>query len=309
MNSFVEDFKHAWNKPNNGLTRLIIINVSVFVILKLLWLLTRFGVAPSFYTEVEKFMMISPVLNEFIVKPWTLITYFFTHFDFLHILFNMLIMYWFGVIFEEFLGSRKLVALYILGGLSGGFLYLILYNTIPYLMQNPGIGMVGASAGVYAIVLGAATVAPEYRMHLLFFGAVRIKYIAAVYVFLSVIGLGASNVGGNIAHLGGIAIGYFFVRRLAKGDDWSIGVWKVLDAMNNLFKPKPKMKVSHRNGNGSAKTAKVKMKKNAGRSMRSDTPDQSVIDAILDKISESGYDKLSAEEKQILFKASQKNMD
>lgn len=303
MNSFVEDFKNAWNKPNNGLVRIIILNVSVFGILKILWLLTRFGVTPSFYTEVEKLVMISPVLSEFIFRPWTLVTYFFTHFDFLHILFNMLVMYWFGVIFEEFLGSRKLVALYILGGLAGGFFYLILYNTIPYLMENPGIGMVGASAGVYAIVLGAATIAPEYRMHLLFFGAVRIKYIAAVYVFLSVIGLGASNIGGNIAHLGGILVGYFFVKQLGKGDDWSLGVWKVLDAISNLFKPKSKIKVSYRKPEG--QKIRAKKAKQTAASGHNDLPDQSVIDAILDKISESGYEKLTSEEKNILFKASQ----
>ncbi len=307
MNSFVEDFKNAWNKPDNGLVRIIIINVLVFGLLKIFWLLTRFGVTPSFYNEAEKIVMISPILNEFIFRPWTLFTYFFTHFEFLHILFNMLVLYWFGVIFNEFLGSRKLVALYVLGGLAGGLLYLILYNTIPYLINNPGIGMVGASAGVYAIVIGAATIAPEYRMHLLFFGAVRIKYIAAVYVFLSVIGLGASNVGGNIAHLGGILVGYVFVKQLSKGDDWSLGIWKVLDAISNMFKPKSKMKVSYRKPQHATSRSK-KMKQTAAQGTNT-LPDQSIVDAILDKISESGYEKLTAEEKHILFKASQKNTE
>lgn len=301
MHSFLEDFKTAWHKPDNGLSRIIIINIGVFALLKVLWLLGKFGVL-SLYDFVERMFTIPPVLNAFIFRPWTLLTYFFTHLDFMHILFNMLTFYWFGSIFQQLLGSRKLTAVYILGGICGGLLYLILHNTVPYLIANPGIGMIGASAGVYAIMVGAATIAPEYKMHLLFFGPIKIKYIAAACIFFSVIGLGTMNVGGNIAHLGGVLVGYGFVKRLGKGDDWSVGVWKILDAVSQMCSPKKhKIKVSYR------KTKDKTTSKNPHQTVRG--TNQEIIDAILDKISESGYENLSAEEKQILFKASQNRTD
>jgi len=301
MNSFVEDFKYAWSRPNNGLVRLIILNVAVFVLFNIVWFISTVTGDPSIFEFVQDNLAIPPDLGKFVFKPWTLFTYFFTHQDFFHILFNMLIMYWFGLIVQEFLGSKKLVSLYILGGIAGGLAYLILFNTIPFFMnQGGGIGMIGASASVYAIVAGAATFMPEYRMNLIFLGPVKIKYIAAVYIFLSFIGTAGGNAGGNVAHLGGALIGMAFIFRLKKGDDWSQPVYTVLDFFGGLFKSKPNIKVSYNKQNSAPKKKSTKQKGNSSE------PDEAVIDAILDKISESGYEKLTAEEKQILFKASQK---
>ncbi|MDW7695093.1 rhomboid family intramembrane serine protease [Flammeovirgaceae bacterium SG7u.111] len=302
MNSFVEDFKYAWNRPNNALIKLIILNVCVFVLINLVWFISTIAKDLAIYEFAKDNLAIPSAINQFVFKPWTLITYFFTHQDFFHILFNMLIMYWFGLIIQEFLGSKKLVALYILGGMAGGVAFLLMYNLIPFFIERGPVPMLGASAAVYAIVIGAAAFMPEYRMSLILLGPVKIKYIAAVYIFLSFIGTTGANAGGNIAHLGGALIGFVFIKQLQKGDDWSKPISNILDSIAGLFKGRSKMKVTYKKG-ASVKTSNAK----ASQPVKPNgEPDQAIVDAILDKISESGYEKLTTEEKQILFKASQK---
>jgi hypothetical protein len=219
----------------------------------------------------------------------------------LHILFNMLVLYWFGRLFVEYLGSDKLIALYILGGLAGGVLYLLAYNTVPYFAaqsESVNISMVGASAAVDAIVVATATLLPNYTFFLLFFGPVRIKYIAAITVFLSFLGTVGDNAGGNIAHLGGALIGFVYIKQLQAGSNWGMWVTATLDWMKGLFKEKPKVKVSYRKDRPAAP-------RQGGKSPGSYTQEE--IDAILDKISAGGYESLTKEEKEKLFNASKKN--
>lgn len=213
--------------------------------------------------------------------------------DIFHILFNMLVLYWFGRVFVEYLGSDKLVALYILGGLTGGICYLLLYNI------NAGFfgkaEMVGASGAIYAIVVGTATLLPNYTFYLLFFGPVRIKYIAIFYVVLSVLYVRQGvNLGGNIAHLGGALIGFIYMKQLQAGVNWGGWITSTIEWFKDLFKSKPKVKVTYRSED--ARVAKKQASK---------VP-QEEIDAILDKISDRGYESLSKEEKEKLFNASKK---
>ncbi|KXX71667.1 rhomboid family intramembrane serine protease [Flammeovirga sp. SJP92] len=243
-----------------------------------------------------------PYILDAVVKPWTLITYFFMHSmsDFFHILFNMLIMYWFGIIFTEFLGDKKLVALYFLGGIAGGLAYLLMYNVVPYYKGHMEMvsGLIGASACVYAIVVGAATIAPDYRINLLFVGPVKIKYLAAVYIFLSLIQSAGSNAGGEIAHLGGALMGFSYVSLLKRGTDLGKPLYAMTNFFTNLTKSDRKLKVVHRS-----------KKKTASKTQTTSTtnqPSQDSVDEILDKISERGYEGLTQEEKEILFKASQR---
>lgn len=301
MNSFVTDLKTTWNKPNNGLPRLIIINVIAFLAMSLLYFFCKISGFQEFYIEwIYHNVAIPAAISEFIFKPWTLFTYFFNHSleDFFHIIFNMLGLYWFGSIFNEYLGNRKLVILYILGGIAGGIAFLLMYNLIPYYAGIKGAHMIGASASVYAIVLAAAVVAPEHRMNLLLFGPVKIKYLAAAYVFMSFIGTTGGNAGGNIAHLGGALMGFAYVRGLKGGFDMGKPVNATLEFLERLFQPKSKFKVSYRTA--------TKKKKASAKDYKGGEPDQKIVDAILDKISDGGYESLSNEEKQILFKASQK---
>ncbi|WP_266202815.1 rhomboid family intramembrane serine protease [Pontibacter kalidii] len=304
--SITDDIKNAFRQPNNTLKQLILINVMVFLVFLII------GTPLSWigYGWVEKLVVYYLSLPsepiEFLTKPWTLITYFFTHEGFLHILFNMLNLYWFGMLVTEYLGTRRLLSLYVLGGIAGGLLYIAMYNLLPgFAEKSANSQLIGASASVLAVVVAAATLLPNYTFNLLLIGPVRIKYIAAAIVLLSWYFARASsdNAGGNIAHLGGAFIGWLFVKQLQRGNDMGRPVLAVLDFFANLFKRKPKLKVTHSSFTGG------RAKPN-GRSSSSNgpiSPDQSEIDRILDKISSSGYESLSKEEKQKLFQASQKD--
>ena len=303
-NSFLEDFKNAWGKPNNALAQIILINVIIFVGIAIVYVISMVSGAEFIYEFVHDQFSIPPVFSDFITRPWTILTYAFNHnlFDIFHILFNMLILYWFGQLIVEYLGNQKVISLYILGALAGAVVYLLVYNFVPFYIERSGFpGMVGASAAVYAVTVAAATLMPEFKFHLLFFGPVKIKYIAAFYIVLSFIGSVGGNAGGNIAHLGGAAIGYLYIRQLQSGND--IGNWVIscMSFFKSFFVRQSKIKVTH-------KTTRQSYSKSSSTSSRttssSSTLDQDEIDAILDKISKSGYESLSKSEKQKLFNAS-----
>ena len=176
---------------------------------------------------------------------WQFITYMFLHSSdsFFHILFNMLFLYWFGLLVHQYLGSRKLTNLYILGGLFGAAFYLLIYNLAPYFSGSVDNSlMLGASAGVYAVVGGAATLAPQTTFVLLLLGPVKIVYIAAFYVILSFANSIGANAGGEIAHLGGALLGYLYITQLRKGRDLGIPVQKVGIFFEDLFSRKSNVK-------------------------------------------------------------------
>ncbi len=296
----LEEFKNAFHRPNNGHIQLIIINVVVFVVLSVLHVFSEwFGFQDVFYL-IHKNFAIPDMFSEFIKRPWTLITYFFTHdlSQLMHILFNMLIFYWFGKLFVEYLGSDKLIALYVLGGIAGALIYLGAYNLIPnppeFIVKSSGGGMVGASGAIFAVMVGVATLLPDYSFNLLFIGPVKIKYIAGFYILVSFIGTTGSNAGGNIAHLGGALMGFIYVRQLQAAVNWGSWITAILDWVKNLFKPQAKVKVTYR------KTEKSKTSSSSSKAS------QEEIDIILDKISDRGYESLSKDEKEKLFNASKK---
>lgn len=298
--SLLDEFKNAFNKPDNGLIQIILINLAVFVALIVIRVLLTFAGSVDIYNNIMNWLMLPAAIPEFIIKPWTIITYFFLHERFLHILFNLLFLYWFGRIIKEFLGGGKVVSLYVLGGLAGGLFYILIYNTIPFFAERVDSSMMlGASAGVFAIVVGAATFMPNYTMFLLFIGPVRIKYIALFYVVLSFAQITGSNAGGELAHLGGALVGFLFIKQLQKGNDWGRGVHAVLTFFKSFFTTQPKVKVSYRKES----TKKSSTRSTAGTSQKP-TASQEEIDAILDKISQSGYESLTKDEKQKLFNAS-----
>jgi membrane associated rhomboid family serine protease len=298
----LDEFKKAFQRYNNAHVQLIIINVAIYVILGVFMVFTLISGFDYFFEAVHKQFSIPARFNEFITRPWTIITYMFSHdlTGILHILFNMLVLYWFGRLFVEYLGSDKLIALYFLGGLAGAIAYLMAYNLIPYYVvkaQQYSIAMVGASASINAIVVATATLLPNYTFFLLFFGPVRIKYIAAITVFLSFLGTVGTNAGGNIAHLGGALVGYIYMKQLQSGVNWGGWVTITLEWFKDLFKARPRVKVSYR------KEAAAAQKKAGGKPPVS----QDELDAILDKISAAGYESLTKEEKEKLFNASKKN--
>ena len=296
-----DEFKNAFQRYNNGHVQLIILNVAVFVVMGVIMVITKVGELDGLWSVIHEQFQIPARFSEFITRPWTLLTYMFMHdlSGILHILFNMLIMYWFGRLFVEYLGSDKLIAVYLLGGIAGGVLYLLAYNTIPFFVGQSEayrIGMVGASASVNAIVVATATLLPNYTFFLLFIGPVRIKYIAAIFVFLSFLGSVGNNAGGNIAHLGGALMGFIYMKQLQSGINWGGWITLTLDWFKDLFKEKPKVKVSYRK----ERPAPTK----AAPAEKGYTQEE--IDRILDKISEGGYESLTKDEKEKLFNASKK---
>lgn len=299
-----DEFKSAFQRPNNAHAQLIIINVVVFVVLGVFMVITKIGGLENIFNIVHNQFEIPARFDEFLTRPWTIITYAFTHdlTGLFHILFNMLALYWFGRLFVEYLGSDKLVAVYVLGALFGALFYLLAYNTIPFFAERSYqvSGMVGASAAVDAIIVAIAVLLPNYSFHLLFFGPVKIKYIAAVAVFISLLGTVGSNAGGNIAHLGGALIGYVYTKQLQAGVNWGSWITITLDWFKDLFKPKRNVKVTYRGGTKGTSSSK----KTASPSVAKAS--QSEIDAILDKISDRGYESLTKEEKEKLFNASKK---
>jgi membrane associated rhomboid family serine protease len=308
MSALTDEFKNVWIKPNNALMQIIVINIIVFLVINLLYVGLAVSGVRDLYGAIAQFIYIPAPIEKFLWRPWTLITYFFTHQNPLHILFNMWVMYWFGLIVKDFLGDGKVIALYVLGGVAGGVIYLICFNTLPYFKAlTPELGMLGASACVYAIVAAAATYKPHLEMNLLFFGNVKIVYIAVIVIFLSFIGIGASSsdagAGGNLAHLGGALIGYIFIKQYERGRDWSMPIMQFLNMISSIWGQKATTRTGKKT---KASTGKAGTNSKSKSYTSAATPSQDDIDAILDKISAYGYEGLTTEEKQILFKASQK---
>lgn len=298
MSELLDNIKSQFGQAN-WLNRLLIINVAVFLAMVILggfyWLITAGNLDPIFID----WLAIPSDRIELLYKPWTIITYMFVHSGFMHILFNMIILYFTGRIFIDFFGDKRILAVYMLGGIWGGLLFVILFNLSPAI--SAGAPMVGASAGVMAVLVATAAKAPNLNVRLFFILQVPLWLVAALFVVLDFAQMRDGNTGGHIAHLGGALFGYLYVQRMNRGKDWSNSFWNVIRWLSGLFERKPKLKTVHRkSSSGYAKTGRRQP------SSSSYTSDQQRMDEILDKIKASGYDKLSKEEKDFLFKFSKK---
>lgn len=293
-----EEFKNAFQKPNNSHVQLIVINVIVFLVMALVYVFSKIAGFEAVFRLVHDQFAIPPQFGIYVTRPWTILTYAFAHSlsDIFHILFNMLALYWFGKLFIEYLGSDKLVGIYVLGAFAAGVIYLIVFNTIPFFIGQSSSfdGMVGASGAIYAIMVAAATLLPNYTFYLMFLGPVKIKYLVGFYIVLSFLGSVGSNSGGNIAHLGGALMGFVYIKQLQAGVNWGGWITSILDWFKGLTQPKPKVKVTYRKEETKKKTASFSK------------ASQDEIDTILDKISEKGYESLTKDEKEKLFNASKK---
>ncbi|MDR0745905.1 MAG: rhomboid family intramembrane serine protease [Mediterranea sp.] len=297
MGHIITDLKQSF-KRGNIVTQLVYINVGVFVVTSLLSVfLVLFNRSAS---PMLLLFELPASVTRFLYQPWSLITYMFMHVDILHILFNMLWLYWFGTISLYFFTGKHLRGIYVFGGLCGGLLYLLFYNTFPYFTQVMNSSLVGASASILAIVTATAYREPNYPVRLLLVGAVRLKYLALFVVLIDLLFLTSDNAGGHIAHLGGALAGLWFAACLSKGTDITAWINNILDGVVSLFdkktwRRKPKMKVHYGNGY-------VKREKDYDYNMRKKAQSDE-IDRILDKLKRSGYESLTAEEKKRLFDA------
>ena len=303
MSNIVDDIKREFSKSENALVKIILVNTAVFLVLLLLKIILTLSQSSNVYQAVINTLQLPASTSEFLYKPWTLITYFFTHDDIFHILFNMLFLYWFGKLIDEYLGAKRVIALYILGGIAGGLIYIVLYNALPYFQAHvEGSRMLGASAAAFAVAVGASTLLPNYTFNLIFLGPIRIKFIALFYIILSLAQTVGPNAGGNLAHLGGAFVGYVFIKLLQSGTDLGKPLYAVMNVWSRLFRKRPSMQVTYRERQVYRSTS---VYSSASSSGTIEMPDQTEIDSILDKISKSGYESLTREEKQKLFKASQ----
>jgi membrane associated rhomboid family serine protease len=290
----VDDIKLSF-RQGNILTRLIYINLAVFLTVHIVAVIIKFTLRLEGVAFISDWLSVPSSLGRLTWKPWTLFTYMFLHVDFYHILSNLIFLYFGGRMFTEFLGEKRLVAVYVLGGLSGALLYILFFNIFPYFSEAvSSSSALGASASVLAILVAVATYIPNYVVRLFFLFEVKLKYIALFLVILDIASMSSSNAGGHIAHLGGAIFGYYYIKGYQKGMDWSTFFYRWVDGLKSLFIPKrSKMKVAY-------KREKTKVRS----SKSSQTTNQENIDRILDKISKSGYDSLTKEEKDTLFRAS-----
>ncbi|MEB0261636.1 MULTISPECIES: rhomboid family intramembrane serine protease [unclassified Mucilaginibacter] len=268
MSTIWKDFQYKMLKSDSRITLLIGINIVVFLLANI----------PFTSILTNKYLLLFPNLPELLRHFWTPLSYMFMNEGFFPTLFNMLWLYWMGRVFEEYLNHKRLMGLYIIGGLVGATLYIATYNILnAFNITLPAIGITGASVSIMSIMVATATLLPNYELQLIIIGRVKLKWVCIVYVALALIGA-RNNPGTQIAQVGGALIGFIFIKQLNSGYDW-------IKSINSLFMPKPKMKVvSYREPQRKVSTA----------------PQEEDIDRILDKITATGYKSLTKLEKETL---------
>ena len=265
--------------------KIILINVVFFLFPMLLNVLFfLFNIPTSSYLN---WLQLSPNLLTFIKRPWSLITYSFVHSGFFHLLWNMVLLYYAGRLLLNLFPDRIFINNYFLGVISGGLIFISSYSIFPVFEGNYP-PLIGASAGVMAVFIFICTYTPNQEIRF-FFIKLKLKHIGVAFFFLDIIQIPYGNAGGHLAHVGGAILGFFYARQLGEGRDIGSGFQNI---WQSIFKKKYLKKIYRSPKNKSATT------KNSGERIC-----QNKIDIILDKISNSGYDSLSKEEKDYLFKA------
>ncbi|MEZ5032083.1 MAG: rhomboid family intramembrane serine protease [Saprospiraceae bacterium] len=298
LQSILEDVRREF-RMGNMVTRLVIVNIVGFLTINLirlvLWL-GNAGVVHPVYYQIRKYLTLSSEPWFDLTHPWVLITSIFLHEGFWHLLWNMLFLFWFGRIVGDLIGNHRVMPLYLLGGIFAGLIFILSAQFLPF--GNHGeVYALGASGAVMALVVAAGMIAPDYGIHLIIIGEVRLKYIVAVLVVLDLISLANdSNTGGHFAHLGGAFFGYLFIVLIREGIDLSTGVNSLMASIIGLFQPAqqkkgPRLVYVQENG---------KRKKTS----RNEVNPQKKLDDILEKIKQKGIESLSAEERDFLEKQS-----
>ena len=292
MNSIIEDIKKNFSN-GNSLTKLIYINVGVFLLVQLLYVFSFLFSLP--FLTITDYLSLPANTSILAKKPWSIITYMFLHKGFMHLLFNILWLYFGGKIFLSFFDNKKLTSTYVLGGISGAMLFIISFNLFPAFENAlPNAMALGASASVLAIIMAISTKSPNYIIRLFLIGNVKLKHIAVFSIALDILSIPQGNAGGHIAHLGGAFFGYLYVKQLNGGNDMASGFNKIMDYLTSILRSTPKLKKAYSRKKSDQDFRKEKMQ------------EQAKIDKILDKIAKSGYEGLTKQEKDILFKASKK---
>ena len=291
--NIIEEIKASF-KTGTTLTRLIYINVGVFLALHIFIIFLFLLNKPDASYNILRVLSVPADTSELLTRPWSVLSYMFLHKDFFHLLFNLLWLYWFGRIFLLYIDEKSLLSVYLLGGFSGAFFFIAAYNLFPVLSVNlNGAMAMGASAAVMAIVMAIAIYVPNHTIYLIFVGPVKIIWVALIGFILSSIVDFSVNTGGKIAHIGGALLGYYYARQYRQGIKITNWFERILDMLFSFFhrSTKRKMRVSH-------KKPVTDIEFNTRLVER-----QEELDRILDKISSKGYESLTTEEKETLFKS------
>ncbi|MDD2564923.1 MAG: rhomboid family intramembrane serine protease [Salinivirgaceae bacterium] len=294
--SLIDEIRAA-ARSGGMVTQLIAINLGVFLIVNLVGVFYFLG-GNGGSNMLTSYLAVPASIPMLWTRPWTIFTYMFLHEGFLHILFNILWLYWFGTIFLQYFSSKQLLGLYILGGLFGGLFYIVSFNVFPvfapHVLRSYALG---ASASVIAIVAATAVYVPNYVVQLMFIGPVKLKWIAIVMIVLDVIGVSSGNSGGHLAHLGGAFMGWIFINSYRNKTDLTKFIPWI--ATNLFSKTKTKKKNPHMHV--SYKRGETEHEYNARK-----RENQKQLDSILEKVKKDGYASLSRAEKDILFDSSNK---
>lgn len=293
------------------INKLLVINAAVYLLIALASLIMKLcGADLMWHAFSNRFLAMPAAPERLILSFWTPITYMFTHFDFMHILANMLWLFFMGKIFLITYNNKQTLGVYLLGGLCGALLYILCYNLIPGLHEARAIcTCVGASAAVTAIVIACCVAQPNMEVRIFGLIPITLKWLGITYILLDLLMLRGENAGGHITHLGGAILGLIFAMRIRKGKDITNGLNKMIDWVVSKIPSKSsnsKMHVSYRNNYKSNATTHSAQQMSDGDFNQQKAEEQKRIDEILDKISKSGYNNLSKEEKEYLFKASKK---
>jgi membrane associated rhomboid family serine protease len=286
------------------LTYLVMINIGVWLLVQIFRVFAFLFNNPdsdSLFSAVVDYLAVPASLPQLALRPWTLVTYMFLHVSIWHILFNMLWLYWFGRIFLEYLTERQMGWVYILGGLAGAGVFILAFNIFPVFQADLERSFaLGASASVMAIVTAIAFYVPNYTIYMLFFGRVRILFLAIALFIFDFFMIPTGNAGGHIAHIGGALLGFLFIRTTRRTHTSTFASGKsFLSWFTRFFTHPPK---SRAQGPGRHRRPVTDDEYNYQRAQQ-----QKQIDSILDKISKGGYDSLTREEKEFLFKSSGKH--
>jgi membrane associated rhomboid family serine protease len=289
-------------QDGNALVLLLAILAIVFCIFKFIYLvydLSNLNKA-AYDQNVLGWFRLPADPGKLMTRPWTILTYMLLHVGVWHLLGNLLWLWAFGYILQDLTGNRKLIPIFIYGGLAGAFVFILSYNIFPRLTSvAPGVTLEGASAGVMAIAIATTALAPDYRIFPMINGGIPLWVLAIIFVIIDFALIPESNTGGHIAHLGGAAMGFLFIYQLRKGRDWSLWMNQFYDWITNLFNPDKK------NWKKTAKSDYYYNVKGTQPYKKIPNITQKRIDDILDKINQQGYRFLTDEEKEILKRAAE----
>ena len=293
--AFFDDIKYQWQHGTAAM-KLIIVNVAIYLA-QSLGLLVAYGFhqKEAYLDFLINWFWANSNISTLATRPWTLVSYMFMHDpqNIFHIVSNMIYLFFFGRIFSDITNQKLAYPLYFAGGFAGFFLALISFYLFPGYQENIGGYFVGASAAIMAIVIATTTLMPNYTVFLYFLGPVKLKYIAAFVVIIDVISIpGESNIGGHIAHLGGALFGYLYIRSYRKSGNW-FSWWPHFESRVWQIFHRNKLRVAYNYQRQDTDDRRAK-----------EIEDQKKLDAILDKIKASGYESLSRQEKDFLFRMS-----